>query len=244
MSEQIRTVAWATMLTLVVVAVCSGVDNLVGGDAMAPLEVGAALIFGMWTATVARAIIGSARLGGELLKRTYSLTLHGVPCRVIRGGRSAFVLGTLRPQIYVGEVLLVQLSEDELRGVIAHEDHHRRTGAPLRSAALQAWLRLLSWSTVASAVVGSRLIDLERAADTHAMRSGVPRRALAAALLRVDTVGSPIGSNFSSHADQRVAALLFSPADKPSTVALEWLPWAVAAAAAVLCHVAVWTATH
>ncbi|MBF8298539.1 MAG: putative family unassigned peptidase, partial [candidate division NC10 bacterium] len=144
----------------------------------------------------------------------HDMTLFGVPCRVSPElGTDALVIGLLRPRVFVGASLLAALADDELEAVVYHEDHHRRTRAPLRAAALGAWLRLLGRSESVRSTVLDRLTDLETLADADAIRRGSSPQSLARALLKGDLSLQPVA--FSYAADRRVERLLDRAAGIP-----------------------------
>jgi Zn-dependent protease with chaperone function len=77
---------------------------------------------------------------------------------------------------------------------------------------------------------------IETAADFYALEVGGTRRQLASALLKFDPL-SP-GTNFSGHADARVAALLSNQRLESSTARLEWIPLLLVLALAAGCRLA------
>lgn len=228
----------ATLL-LVPIGACLVVGALIEGDPMlaAEIAVGGALL--AWAALVLRDLAGSARLAAELSGGAEDFTLFGVPCRVTRRlGPDALVIGTVRPRIYMGTALLEALADDEVEAVVYHEDHHRRTRAPLRAAALGAWLRLLGRSAGIRRVVLDRLADLEALADADAIGRGSSPRSLARALIKGDLSLRPASLSYA--ADRRIARLLDRAAGHPgpriSSVPLEWLPLAGVVAVGLGCH--------
>ena len=147
----------------------------------------------LWAALVAWDLAVSHRLAKALSVLANEVTLFGVPCRVSPElGTDALVVGSFRPRVFVGASLLAALSDDELEAVVYHEDHHRRTRAPLRAAALGAWLRLLGRSDSVRGVVLDRLADLETLADADAIRRGSSPGSLARALLKGDAGVQPV----------------------------------------------------
>lgn len=228
----------ATLL-LVPIGACLVVGALIEGDPMlaAEIAVGGALL--AWVALVLRDLAGSARLAAELSEGAEDFALFGVPCRVTRRlGPDALVIGTVRPRIYMGTALLEALADDEVEAVVYHEDHHRRTRAPLRAAALGAWLRLLGRSAGIRTVVLDRLADLEALADADAIGRGSSPRSLARALIKGDLSFRPASLSYA--ADRRIARLLDRAAGHPgpriSSVPLEWLPLAVVVTIGLGCH--------
>ena len=230
-----------TVATAAALAWCWAVGLLAGDDPMLLLEVGATALLAAWLLLVSRDLWRARRLADELNSGSVPVVLAGVPCRLLeRGPREAFVLGSLGPEIYVGEAFVSVLDDDELRGVLLHEEHHRRTHAPLRTAALEAWLRLTSPLGFLRRVFSARLADLEVSADAFAIARGAEPSALASALLKGDR--APVaGVAFSQAADVRIAALVAAGRGRPHPMRklpVEWLPLAVVAVAAFGCHVA------
>lgn len=219
---------------------CVALGALLGGDPMLAIEIAGAATVGVWAGLVLRDLARSQRLAYGLSASAVETSLFGVPCRVTSAlGADAIVVGALRPRIFVGRELVANLSDDELRAVVYHEDHHRRTGAPLRAAALAGWLRLLGrWGRLRDAF-SDRLVDLETLADADAIRRGSNARSLARALLKGDLTLQP--ASFAYSADRRVVELL----DRASGVAVrpsrrlpyEWVPVALLTAATLGCHV-------
>lgn len=200
--------------------------------------VGGAIVV-LWAALVARDLAVSHRLAKALSVLAHEMTLFGVPCRVSPElGTDALVVGSFRPRVFVGASLLAALSDDELEAVVYHEDHHRRTRAPLRAAALGAWLRLLGRSDSVRGVVLDRLADLETLADADAIRRGSSPGSLARALLKGDASVQPVA--FSYAAERRVERLLERaagiPVDPTYRLPYEWLPVALLGLATIGCH--------
>ncbi len=219
---------------------CVVIGGFVGGDPMLAVEIGGVALAALWGALVARELIGSKRLASALSVGAADIRLFGVPCRVTPAlGTDALVVGSVRPRIFVGVPLVSALTEDELEAVVYHEDHHRRTRAPFRAAALGAWLRLFGRSESIRSMILGRLTDLETLADADAMRRGSSPRSLARALLKGDAGLQPVA--FSYAADQRIERLL----DRAAGVGIaasgrppyEWLPVAFFALATLGCHV-------
>ncbi len=121
-----------------------------------------------------------------------------------------------------------------------HEEHHRRSRAPLRTAALGAWWYLARSSTGAREALDARLAQIEVDADRYALKHGVSRRAIAGALLK--TEWSPMGLGFGAHAQARVNHLLDAQdgrlPEQARAVPYEWAPVVVALGIIVACHVA------
>lgn len=219
---------------------CTAAGVAISADPILLVELAAASLIVAWAITLLTDARRSVLLVRALDLRARPATLHGVPVQVIDGGGvDAFAVGVLRPRIYLGEASLAVLDSDELAAVIHHEDHHRRTLAPLRASAIGAWLRLLGRSSSVTSLLSARLVQLESAADVYAMRRGVSPSAIAAALLKVQPPRSQ-GAAFAGSADHRVQALIDLAAGKRGSrntpLPYEWLPVALAAAVAIGCH--------
>jgi hypothetical protein len=221
---------------------CVAFGVLVGGDPMFAIEIGGAALTAIWAALVSGELLASRRLARVLATEACPAMLFGVPCTITPAlGADAVVIGAIRPRIFVGTALVASLDAAELMAVIRHEDHHRRTHAPMRSAGLAAWLRLFGRLPIVHRVVANRMVDLEALADLDAIRRGSSPRSLARALLKGHQGLRPV--SFSFAADRRVAHLLDRaagiPSDVPAQLPLEWLPVALLAALAVACHLVV-----
>lgn len=219
---------------------CIGVGAVAGGDPLLALEILSAALIMAWAAFVARELLRSRRLSHALAADSRETALFGVAIRVAPSlGTGAIVIGSVRPRIYVGSRLLGTLSDDEMRAVMLHEDHHRRTRAPLRAAALGGWLRLLGRSKRIRDVLVDRLTDLETLADADAIRRGSSPASIARALLKG---GASMRSvSFTYAAERRVAQLLDRAAGVPveaGRLPYEWLPVTLLTAAVLGCHAA------
>ena len=219
---------------------CVTLGALVGGDPMLGIEIAGAGLAVLWAGLVVRDLTRSRRLASALSADALEVRLFDVPCRVTRAlGPDAIVVGSLRPRIFVGQPLLAALAADELRAVVYHEDHHRRTRAPIRAAALEAWLRLLGRSRRVRDLIHDRLADLEALADADAIRRGSNPRSLARALLKGDASLQPV--SFAYAADRRIGQLIDRAAGVPVEPAgrlpYEWLPVMLLTVATLGCHV-------
>lgn len=218
---------------------CVALGAIVGGDPMLALEIGGGALALLWAALVVGELVRSHRLARALGASAQDTALFGVPIRVTAAlGLDAIVTGSIRPRIYVGSAMLGALTGEEIRAVLLHEDHHRRTHAPIRAAALDAWLRLFGRSTKIRGMLLDRLADLESLADADAMRRGSSAQSLARALLKGDTSLQPV--SFAYAAERRVERLLDHadgiPTEAPRRLPYEWLPVVVLAVATVGCH--------
>lgn len=225
---------------VVALVLCAAAGASIGVDPMLVIEVGVAALLAIWTALLGHDLWRAEQLRRQLDAKSCFKMIDGVRVRVIRGGAvEAFVLGILRPTVYVGDESMTILEADELAAVVHHEDHHRRTLAPLRAAAVGAWLQIVGRSPSARRLLSARLAALEASADAHAMRRGVRPASIAAALVKIERVHSA-GPAFSGAADHRIRALLDAAAARPAqrTMPLpyEWLPLVIAAGMKIACH--------
>jgi hypothetical protein len=236
----IRTLLGAAFIVaLGSLAWCLVLGGLLGDHHVIAVELSALSLGGLWAGLTIRELATWQRMAVALGADAEDVVLFGVPCRLTSGiGTDALVLGPIRPRIFVGRSLVHALSEDELRAVVYHEDHHRRTWAPARAAALAAWLHLLGRSSRIRTVVLHRLSHLEVLADVDAIRRGTTPGSLARALLKGDPGPQPI--SFSFAADERVERLLDRAAgtavDAPDRLPFEWLPAALLAIGTLACH--------
>ena len=218
---------------------CVGIGALIGGDPMIAIEIGGTALAILWAAALVRELVLSGHIAAELSVDAKEIVLFGVPCHVTPAlAQDALVVGSLRPRIFVGAQLIGTLTDQELEAVVLHEDHHRRSHAPLRAAALGAWLRILGRSERVRSVMLDRLADLETMADADAIRRGSSPRSLARALLKGGLSLEPVA--FSYGAERRVERLLDHAAGTRGDVGVrlpyEWLPIALLGVTAVACH--------
>lgn len=218
---------------------CVALGAAVSGDPLIALELGGTALIASWAAIVVHELARSQRLSLALAHGAYETSMFGVRLRITPAlDTDAIVLGAIRPIIYVGADLLAALSADEMRAVVYHEDHHRRTRAPLRAAALDAWLRLLGRSTRVRGALLDRLSDLEALADADAIQRGSTPGSLARALLKGDRGQKP--ASFAYAAERRLEQLLDrasgSRVDAAGRLPYEWLPVAVLTVVTAACH--------
>lgn len=220
---------------------CLTATPWLGGDPTLAIELLGVVLLAGWILLGARALARGYSLARQLDEWSDTATVAGVECRIIRdGGRHAFVLGAVRPRIYLGDALLDTLDPDELRAVLLHEDHHRRTLAPLRSVALEGWLMMLGRWRPARMALLDRLTDLENAADAYAIRRGISPAALARALVKSEAGPTYSGAAFGGASDRRLRTLLaradgIARTDSPR-LPYEWLPVAFIVVVAIACH--------
>jgi hypothetical protein len=228
---------------------CAALVRITAWDPMLVLELVAGVLVTAWAVL----FLGVIRQGRLLAHRLAPLTRRGeqggIEYLVVQGGGvQAFALGALSPRIYLGEVLLARLTPAELQAVLLHEDHHRRTLAPLRGAALEAWLRLLRPLAPVRNALEARMADLERLADRHAIAHGVEPARLAAALVKADPDPPPAVATFSSRSDRRIASLLVAGRGDHDRAGIvlpyEWMLALLPVVAIVACQLLVLVATE
>ena len=235
-----RTVAGLLALAVGPLGSCVAIGAILGADPMLAMEVAGTALLAIWVALVVRELIRLRRVSFVLARDARERHLFGVRVRVTPSlEMDAVVVGAFRPVIYVGADLLTTLSEDELRAVVLHEDHHRRTRAPLRAAALGAWLRLFGRLSRVRGALLDRLADLEALADADAIQRGSTARSLARALLKGEASLQPV--SFGYGAERRVEALLDRAAGVPvataSRLPYEWVPVILVTMVTLGCHV-------
>lgn len=218
---------------------CVALGAVVGGDPLLAAEVAAGALVGLWASLFAVDLLRSRRLSLALARGAEETSMFGVRLRVTPALKTdAVVVGSIRPVIYVGPDMVAALSDDELRAVVYHEDHHRRTRAPVRAAALAAWLRLVGRSDRLRGALVERLSDLEALADADAIRRGSSPGSLARALLKGGASFRPV--SFAYSAERRVDQLLDRATGVPVAAAArlpyEWLPVFLLIVATLSCH--------
>ena len=225
---------------IVMVALCAATARAVGGDPMLGAELGLAAVVGVWLGLLVR-LIRPAIASQRLLERAATpirLGRREVQLLDSRPAPEAFVAGPLHPRIFVSQALLDVLDADELHAVLLHEEHHRRTRAPLRGLALACWSRLVGGVPAIRRWIERRVAHLEIEADRHALAAGASSAAIASALIKCDRSASPLGIGFASVADLRLRRLVGEDelADDPASVPMEWLAPLVVALGLGVCH--------
>ncbi|MEO7118138.1 MAG: hypothetical protein ABIZ34_04115, partial [Candidatus Limnocylindrales bacterium] len=182
-------------------------------------------------------LVRAWRLGRELRRWSEQRSIDGIRVQVVVGGGTmAMAVGTVTPQIFIGDDLLDILTGSERAAVLWHEEHHRVTRAPVRAAALEAWLTLLGrWGPARKRLI-DRLADLEQLADEYAITRGSSAASLAGALLKTEP--TLLGASFSYGAERRIHALVDTDLGHPPRARLpyEWLPLTAVFVMSVACH--------
>lgn len=201
-------------LVLMSVASCLLLDALLDGHYLLT-ELAIGFIGIAWLSLVARDVLRGRVREAELARRSSArIWRHIAWYEAPDLECDALVVGVLRPRIYVGSEFVERLSEAELEAVLFHEDHHRRTRAPLRAAGLAAWLVLFGRVGIVRRILVERLAGLEVAADRHAIRLGSSAPTVARALLKSDHNGLTRAA-YSNAADLRVEHLIGIAASQP-----------------------------
>jgi len=224
---------------LAMVALCAATARAVGGDPMLGAELGLVAVVGVWLglllvrirpAIVSQRLLERAATPIRLGRREVQLLdSHVLP--------EAFVAGPLQPSVFVSRALLDMLDADELHAVLLHEEHHRRTRAPLRGLALACWSRLVGGIPAIGRWIERRVAHLEIEADRYALAAGASSASIASALIKCDRSASPLGIGFASVADLRLRRLVGEEvAADPAAIPMEWLAPALLAFGLGVCH--------
>jgi len=129
----------------------------------------------------------------EWIRRRLESALEGIrvptpAVRVTPGHAMPFVAGLVRPRILVSDTVVARLSCDELRGVLLHEDAHRRRLEPLRVALQRAAIVAFFYFPPLWMLLRALRDTGEMACDEVALDQGTDRSTYARALARVLTV--------------------------------------------------------
>ena len=238
---QLATLARVALVPVAVTVGCAIIASVTGSDPMLAAELVALTVTATWLVHVSRgarqALTEAARLSAE----SQRLNVAGAEVRLLDTTTlAAFVSGLFRPQIYLTPALIEILDRDELRGVLLHEQHHRRTLAPLRGLALESWQRALGWLPPARQALASRLAALEIEADAAAVARGVEPATLASALVKCGVSRPVSASAFSAASEIRIDELIAwgrgRRVDRHLSIPVEWAAPASAMLALWVCH--------
>lgn len=173
----------------------------------AALLITAMAVGGWYLAVIAWHGLRHLRLARRIRRESTPAIEAGIAVRRVDAAVGPFVAGLREPSIFCPVDLADRLEPAELRAVLLHEEHHRRTRAPLRLLPLDALAAAIpapvirGWASRARAVV-------EIEADRDALRAGATRVALAAALVRLSESGPLGAAGFATAAELRLRALL------------------------------------
>jgi len=224
---------------LLIIAACAATARAIGGDPMLGAELSVVGLTLGWLALLSRSVTAAVEGHRELQGCTRRMHVRGWDVRVLEASRAteAFVLGPLRPEIFVSRSLLEILDAEELEAVLLHEEHHQRTRAPLRTLALAAWMRIIGLIPVLGRWIERRLTQLEIDADRYAMAAGATRAAIASALVKCDRNAARVGLGYASAADVRLRQLVGeSNRGDLAATPLEWLVPAALSFGLAACH--------
>lgn len=230
----------AVLAPFVFVAACAAAARAMGGDPMLGAELGIFGLTAVWLTLLSKAVSAGLASQREMQRCTRPTRLRGRMLRVMEGYRSneAFVLGPLRPEIFVSRALLETLDADELEAVLLHEEHHQRTLAPLRTLALTSWMRMVGAVPVLVRWMERRLEQLEVDADRYALAGGASPASIASALVKCDRTAAPAGVGYAAAAEVRLMQLLGDhPRGNLASTPIEWVAPVVLSLGIALCHV-------
>ena len=239
--RRLFTLARVAVVPVAVTAGCAMIASVTGSDPMLAVELVALTLVAAWLVYAGRgarqALTEAARLSAE----SQRVNLAGAEVRLLDTTTLvAFVSGLFRPQIYLSPALIEILDRDELRGVLLHEQHHRRTLAPLRGLVLESWQRALGWLPPARHALAARLAALEIEADAAAVARGVEPATLASALVKCGASRPGSASAFSAASEIRIDELVAwgrgRRADRHLSIPVEWAAPASALMALWVCH--------
>ena len=240
--RRIRTLVRVAAVPLAFITGCGLIAAATGTDPMLGVELMALALTAAWLVLLGLGVRRAQADAERLSDVSRPIGLAGADVRLLDASQpTAFVSGLLRPQIYLSRSLIDTLDADELRGVLLHEQHHRRTRAPLRALALESWQRLLDWLPPARRALAARLASLEIEADAAAVARGTAPATLASALLKCEAHLPGALSAFAAAPEIRIDALVAwgrqQRVDRHLSIPVEWVAPASAAIALWACHV-------
>jgi Zn-dependent protease with chaperone function len=234
--------SWLTLLAAPVglVLTCGLAVQVVGGDPMLVAELVLAVVIAAWLLLIVRSArpAAVARHHLDQIAVTERVQQHEVRLVHSAGASAAFVAGAVQPAIYVGRRLLDILDSDELRGVLLHEEHHRRRRDPLRAIAISSWGTMFAGVPAIREWTARRIARLELEADRFAVAHGASPAAIASALLKCDRSWDTLAVGFASSVDLRVRGLLDTrgPVHPGARAPMEWLAPTTLAITLLVCH--------
>lgn len=194
---------------------------------------GAAMLILIGASIVRQAVV-HARAAASLRHAAVPAVLDGRRVGIVDGVGGALVAGIVTPATYCSRDLVTRLDDDELRGVLLHERHHEATRAPARLILIGGIDRVIGRLPLVAASLERVRAAIEIAADEAAIRSGVSRRALASAILKLDAEGSAsLGAAFASATELRLRALVGQSPPESTTMRETALPLATGVSLAV-----------
>lgn len=198
---------WRRAVAITVLVGCA-----IGPGIDVPIE---HVLVGAWSllaAGLTLAFLHRVREHGHFIRRMRACTVParvgGFPLRLGAPGRSAFVAGLWKPEIFCDRRLLDELNPGELQAVLLHEHAHQRVRDPLRMLATDLAFRLVGWTGRGQAWRERALARREIAADQFALSAGASRAAIASALLKVSPASMGHAAAFAPAAELRLRALV------------------------------------
>lgn len=168
--------------------------------------------WGLLAVGLSIAFVHRVREHGHFSRRmracTVPVRVDGLTLRLGAPGRSAFVAGLWRPEIYCDRALLDELDDGELQAVLLHEHAHQRARDPLRMLVSDLVLRLVGWTRRGQLWRERALARREIAADRYALSEGATRAAIASALMKVAPAATGAAAAFAPATEMRLRALL------------------------------------
>ncbi len=238
---RLSSLARVVSVPMALTAGCALIASVTNNDPMLAVELVGLALIAAWLVHIGRgareALTEAARLSAE----SQRADVAGSDVRLLDTATpAAFVSGLLRPKIYLTPSLIEMLDRRELRGVLLHEQHHRRTLAPLRGLALESWQRALGWLPPARRALAARLAALEIEADAAAVAGGVEPATLASALVKCGAYLPGSSRAFSAASEIRIGKLVAwgrgERMDRHLSIPMEWAAPASALTALWACH--------
>lgn len=228
-------------IALAFIAGCALIASATGTDPMLAVELAALALMAAWLVLLGHGVRRALADAERLSDASRPIGLAGADVRLLDASQpAAFVSGVLRPQIYLSRSLIDSLDAAELRGVLLHEQHHRRTHAPLRALALESWQRLLGWLPPARRALAARLASLEIEADAAAVARGTAPATLASALLKCEADLRGASTAFAAASEIRIGELVAwgrqQRVDRHLSIPVEWVAPVTGALALWACH--------
>jgi Peptidase family M48 len=147
-----------------------------------------ALVIGRAAASLARQL-RAQRAFLRRLPAVRGATIFGYRVRVVAGqAPHAFCVGLVRPAVYVSEGAL-QVGDNALRAVLAHEAQHRTRRDPLRLLLARAVADALRPLPPFARLAERQVMLADLAADAAAVRALGGRAPIAAAMMRFEVSG-------------------------------------------------------
>jgi Zn-dependent protease with chaperone function len=115
-----------------------------------------------------------------------SALIDGYPVRIVAGRQGAFCAGLLGPAVYIAEGTLREMRVEELRAILAHEEHHRRRRDPLRQLSARVVSDALAPLPPFASLAAREETIAELSADAASVAALGDPKPLAAALVRFD----------------------------------------------------------